>query len=1316
MEAMFDTFWENKHSFRKAPGDPNAYTTGRIGEHNVVLAHMPGMGKVASASTAASFRPSFGGVRLVLVVGICGGVPTAMGEDKEMLLGDIVVSTAIVQFDFGRQHPNGMKRKDTLEDNLSRPNQEIRAFLRKLEGVQSRNRLGENTVACLKDFCNRNEFQDWRYPGADEDVLYPPTYRHKHQQRDACNMCAQCNQEKDEVCQKALELSCADLGCDSKEQVPRNRLKQTKLNGQASTETTLVCEPEIHFGRIASGDVVVKSGLHRDAIATETETIAFEMEGAGVWDNFPTVVIKGICDYADSHKNKKWQKYAAASAAALTKAFLKEWREVDRPSQNTVAPDDMPLDRNMHFHIPRLLNPLFTGRTEVVQEMQDALNTRESLPGGQRRFVLTGLGGQGKSEICIKVANLVRQQSVTSIIRDQTLANVLRYWGIFWVDVHRPSNAEKELVSVAKKLGHPAETLADARHALANTSKSWLLILDNADDPNFDYQIYFPPGDNGAVIMTSRVTECSSYGTIGSEAIEGLDSRNSIQLLLKASNLAEQHWPSYDQHAKEVVKLLGSHTLALIQAGAYIAQGHCELGEYTATYQRQRARLLKYRPKQAKSRYGDVYTTFEASAEALECSNDEVAKDASCLLNILSMLDFGSLPSQIFEKAWKQSQDMHRLVDRHQEDVLYLDSWHVSQLPAFINVGNEEWDSFRLKEASSLLASLSFVTNTASLGLSMHPLAHSWAKDRQDDEQCKISWIRAGCLLAIAGYIHSNGDLWCLEQKRLRPHVLAYLDGVSVENAISFASTDMILKILLQCGQGLEQMFEDIRLEELLKDVFRAVGADVARPDSSLKMLPIWRLEGIVLKRLGQTQKAVDLLQQVLSIHETMLVESHANRVTSPHLLAKAYVSDEQVQESIELFQQVLQIRERTLPETHSERLASQHELAGAYLDNKQVQESIELFQQVVQTRERVLIENNQNLLASQHELAGAYLFNGQVQESIELFKQVVQIRERTLPETHSERLASQHELAGAYLDNKQVQESIELFQQVVQIRERTLPETHSKRLASQHELAGAYLFNGQVQESIELFQQVVQIQERTLPETHSERLASQHELARAYLGNRQVQESIELFERVVQIKGKVLPESHPHRLLSQHELARAYLGNRQVQESIELFQQVVQIQERTLPETHSERLASQHELAGAYLFNGQVQESIELFKQVVQIQERTLPETHSERLASQHELARAYLGNGQVHESIELFERVVQIEGKVLPESHPDRLVSQYSLAVAYEVDLQPEKAIRLLEHVVRLRRSTLVEKHPDRVASETRLVHLQTKHGKFD
>ena len=119
---------------------------------------------------------------------------------------------------------------------------------------------------------------------------------------------------------------------------------------------------------------------------------------------------------------------------------------------------------------------------------------------------------------------------------------------------------------------------------LANTKKSWLLILDNADDPNFDYQEYLPSGTHGAIIITSRLSECSRYSTVGYETLIGLDIHQAKELLLKAADIHQDLWTSHDKQAEEIVNLLGSHTLALIQAGAYISKGHSRLEQYSGVY------------------------------------------------------------------------------------------------------------------------------------------------------------------------------------------------------------------------------------------------------------------------------------------------------------------------------------------------------------------------------------------------------------------------------------------------------------------------------------------------------------------------------------------------------------------------------------------------------------------------------------------------------------------------------------------------------------------------------------------------------------
>lgn len=331
VEALFDDFWEEV-DYGKASGDTNAYTLGRIGRYNVVLAHMQGMGKANAANVATCFRFSFPSIKLGFVVGICGGVPSVNGKETEIILGDIIISTGLVQYDFGRKLDNRFSRKDTLESNLGRPIPEIRSFLAKLEGGRSRLRLLENTLSILASLSDKPNFKGVQYPGAGEDKLFEPTYRHKHHDLPTCVVCAKCMGKEDEVCAAALGLSCAELKCDKNKQIARSRLLQA-IEAHAGPEESHAAvrqnmdsvKPLIHFGLMASGDTVMKSGEERDRIAAEEDVIAFEMEGAGVWDNFPCIVIKGVCDYADSHKSKKWQAYAAVTAAACTKAFLNEW-------------------------------------------------------------------------------------------------------------------------------------------------------------------------------------------------------------------------------------------------------------------------------------------------------------------------------------------------------------------------------------------------------------------------------------------------------------------------------------------------------------------------------------------------------------------------------------------------------------------------------------------------------------------------------------------------------------------------------------------------------------------------------------------------------------------------------------------------------------------------------------------------------------------------------------------------------------------------------------------------------------------------------
>ncbi|KAK6521280.1 hypothetical protein TWF506_001503 [Arthrobotrys conoides] len=311
VHALFEDVKE-ENALGKASGDTNAYSTGKIGSHNVVLVYMPGMGKVPAAAVSENLKKSFKNIKLALLVGICGGVP---GKGTEgIMLGDVIVGKNIVHYDFGREYENGFIQKDGPEDTPGRQPPGIRSFIRKLESRKEalEKKLSEYLDSMLKP---------WGSEKIDslKDILFPPDYWHVHQPPATCTG-GRCKNLTD-LCESALKGSCEELGCDMSESVRPSDLIRRPT-------------PNIYFGSVASGDKVMRSATLRDKISEREAVIAFDMEAVGVWDYLPCILIKGVCDYSDSHKNKSWQEYAAVAAAAFTKAVLEEWT----PSQPDAPP------------------------------------------------------------------------------------------------------------------------------------------------------------------------------------------------------------------------------------------------------------------------------------------------------------------------------------------------------------------------------------------------------------------------------------------------------------------------------------------------------------------------------------------------------------------------------------------------------------------------------------------------------------------------------------------------------------------------------------------------------------------------------------------------------------------------------------------------------------------------------------------------------------------------------------------------------------------------------------------------------------------
>ncbi|KAL3452079.1 hypothetical protein BJX65DRAFT_205241 [Aspergillus insuetus] len=300
-KAMLD---ETHATPRQPSTDVNTYTVGAISGHNVVIAPLPvGVYGTTSASfVTASLLATFPCIRFVLLVGIGGGVP---GKDVDIRLGDVVVSKptgthcGVIQYDYGKTVSDGRFERT---GSLNKPPPSL---LTALAELQSRHLAGEGRIAHILETATQDPKLSLllRRPDLQRDLLFEADYDHAR---------------NGESCDQ----------CDTRRLVQRE-----ERSSQA---------PTVHYGLIASGNQVMKHGRTRDRVANETGILCFEMEAAGLMDHVPCLVIRGICDYSDSHKLKEWQGYAAATAATYTKELLSVVPVVSPSNSDVVGQTETP--------------------------------------------------------------------------------------------------------------------------------------------------------------------------------------------------------------------------------------------------------------------------------------------------------------------------------------------------------------------------------------------------------------------------------------------------------------------------------------------------------------------------------------------------------------------------------------------------------------------------------------------------------------------------------------------------------------------------------------------------------------------------------------------------------------------------------------------------------------------------------------------------------------------------------------------------------------------------------------------------------------
>ncbi len=574
---------------------------------------------------------------------------------------------------------------------------------------------------------------------------------------------------------------------------------------------------------------------------------------------------------------------------------------------------------------------------------------------------------------------------------------------MFFIDTSSDDMAEKGFSTMARicKVG---ETTQDFKRHLTNSEEPWLLILDNADDPSLEISQFFPVGDRGTILVTSRNPESRRHATVGSRELREMECNEAINLLLRSGDL-----PSKDQKLRDlalpIVQTLGCLALAVNHAGASIRQRVCSLQEYLENYTRHRKKLLSNQLVKAGSEYKyTVYTTWEISVESIKeiakKATDESATNALELLTVFGFCHFDDITEDIFSSAWGNLARTERY------------PWWASNLIGIVRDGRlQYWDSMVFNEAIRLLASYSLIYVSGPKNrISLHPLVHSWIRDSLSEELHLRWWNMTISNLALASNKKSIQP-----QRQLKVHLrhclgVRQIDDLFAEDDVPLDRVEISMWLLEVYAIHPWTLKDSLTLSERAVEYSRRMLGDECYSTcrSSLLLAQIFN-------NLSQHQKASDLLQgQVdLSIRVAGPADSLSLRIMRH--LSRAYRCLDRKQEALEVAQKALAICEKSLDEGDEDYDAVLDEVAIVYSDLGRYKEALELFEQILAKRKEIFDEEDLGVLRSEYNLACLYAKSGQNQTALDVFEGNLTKRLKVLGEDHPETLDTMHSTAIVY-------------------------------------------------------------------------------------------------------------------------------------------------------------------------------------------------------------------------------------------------------------------------------------------------------------
>ncbi|GAA3047604.1 hypothetical protein GCM10010448_33260 [Streptomyces glomeratus] len=587
------------------------------------------------------------------------------------------------------------------------------------------------------------------------------------------------------------------------------------------------------------------------------------------------------------------------------------------------------------WNLPRR-NPDFIGRDALLVALREALTAG---PRGALR-VLCGRGGVGKSQLAVEYAHRFAGE----------------YELAWWVSAEEPALIPDRLAALAVKTGaaEKGTPVADAMDALADelrTRERWLLVFDNAEDPEA-VDAYLPEG-GGHVLITSRNPHWE--GRAVPVDVATFAREESVALLrARVPQLSVND-------AGRLAQALEDLPLALAQAAALVGDGisvdrFLNLFEASVDTVLQHGRPATYPVSLA----GQI----RLSTERLRTAHPA----AAALLRACALLAPEPFP-------------LHACA-RVDPDVPLLGTVLDSRL--------------EMQEVLRALAQ-SGLARVQDGSVQVHPLTHAVVRAQMSEDEREAAAYAAEALLVAA----TPDDATDQETQRAWPAVLPHLlaaDPAALTTAEGRSAAREACWYLMDRGQVQTAL---PRLEHLLTVWGGQLGPDDVHV--------LWTATYLAraCSQAGEHDRARELDADTLSRRQRVLGEDHPDTLDSAMNLAGRLVESGDVEAARTLNEDTLARLRRVLGEDHPRTLDAATDLVQNLSALGEWDAARVLGEEALVRRRRVLGEDHPDTITSASRLVDALAALGEWDAARVLGEEVLLRRRRVLGEDHPDTITS---------------------------------------------------------------------------------------------------------------------------------------------------------------------------------------------------------------------------------------------------------------------------------------------------------------------